>query len=111
MKLEIPLFYNPYNLKHHLLQENIFSVCQKYHDLAYYDPPYGSNNDKMPASRVRYKCYYHIWETICKNDKPETFGVCGRRIDTRDNNNINPFEDFRKTKGRYNTDIAIEKTN
>ena len=43
-------------------------------DLAYYDPPYGSNNDKMPPSRVRYASYYHVWTTIIQNDRPELFG-------------------------------------
>jgi adenine-specific DNA-methyltransferase len=108
MQLKMPDFCNPYGLKHNVLQKDIFSICNKYHDLAYYDPPYGSSNDKMPASRVRYKCYYHIWETICQNDLPETFGACNRRLDTKDHNNINPFEDFRKTEGVYNSDIAIE---
>ena len=109
MILKIPDFYNPYGLKHKIKNKNIFDLCTDYHDLAYYDPPYGSNNDKMPASRVRYKCYYHIWETIIKNDCPQTFGVNNRRIDSSDKININPFEDFRKTNGRYNSDIAIEK--
>ncbi len=76
------------------MQKDIFDIAQNYHDLAYFDPPYGSNNDKMPASRVRYKCYYHIWESVVKNDKPDTFGVSNRRIDTKDHLNINSFEDF-----------------
>lgn len=42
-------------------------------DFAYFDPPYGSNNEKMPPSRVRYASYYHLWTTICKNDKPKLF--------------------------------------
>lgn len=108
MRLELPFFYNPYNLNHKIEQKDIMEISKFYHDLAYYDPPYGSNNDKMPASRVRYKCYYHLWDTICKNDKPSVFGKCNRRIDTKDHFNINHFEDFRKTNGRYNSDIAIE---
>ena len=108
MELKMPTFYNPHYLEHLIYQKDIFDIASKYHDLAYYDPPYGSNNDKMPASRVRYKSYYHIWETIVKNDKPETFGVNHRRVDTKDQNNINPFEDFRKTNDVYNSDLAID---
>ncbi len=109
MELVMPKFFNPHNLAHKIEQKNVFEISKKYHDLVYYDPPYGSANDKMPASRVRYQCYYHIWETISRNDKPQVFGKCNRRTDTKDHNNINPFEDFRKTNGRYNSDIAIEK--
>ena len=48
-------------------------------DLAYFDPPYGSNNEKMPPSRVRYAGYYHIWKSVCLFDKPALFGKAGRR--------------------------------
>lgn len=64
-------------------------------DLAYFDPPYGANS-KMPSSRVRYGSYYHLWETIIKNDKPEVFGAAARREDSRDTNRYNIFEDFRE---------------
>ena len=108
MELKMPTFYNPHHLEHVIYRKNIFDIASQYHDLAYYDPPYGSGNDKMPASRVRYKSYYHIWETIVKNDKPQTFGVNHRRIDSKDHHNINPFEDFRKTNDVYNSDLAID---
>ena len=35
----------------------------------------------MPTSRVRYASYYHIWTTICKNDKPQVKGKANRRLD------------------------------
>lgn len=70
-------------------------------DIAYLDPPYGSSNLKMPPSRVRYKAYYHFWETLCdslyNDDMPELFGKSLRPLDTKDNFYYNPFEDFRKT--------------
>src|SRR5699024_1437016 len=53
-------------------------------DFAYFDPPYGSNNEKMPPSRVRYAAYYHIWTTICRHDRPALFGAASRRKDSRD---------------------------
>lgn len=67
-------------------------------DLAYLDPPYGSNNEKMPPSRVRYGAYYHVWTTICLNDKPELFGKALRRTDTSDRFRSSLFEEFRKNE-------------
>jgi adenine-specific DNA-methyltransferase len=79
-------------------------------DLAYFDPPYGSNNDKMPPSRVRYASYYHLWTTICLNDKPELFGKAKRRKDTSDTLSASVFEEFRKNDhGRFIVIAAIER--
>lgn len=64
-------------------------------DLAYYDPPYGSNNAKMPPSRVRYASYYHFWTSVVLNDRPAIFGAAGRREDSRDGVAASVFEDFR----------------
>jgi len=64
-------------------------------DLAYLDPPYGSNN-KNPSSRVRYLAYYHIWSTIVLNDEPALFGKAARRIDTSDTSGASEFEEYRK---------------
>lgn len=75
-------------------------------DLAYYDPPYGSNNEKMPPSRVRYAAYYHLWTTICRNDRPALFGKALRRSDSSDRLTGSPFEEFRRNdSGRF---IAVE---
>lgn len=75
-------------------------------DLAYLDPPYGSNNEKMPPSRVRYAAYYHVWTTVCLNDRPEVFGKAKRRVDTSDVVAASVFEEFRRNdSGRL---IAVE---
>lgn len=75
-------------------------------DLAYFDPPYGSNNEKMPPSRVRYAAYYHLWKSVCLFDKPELFGKAGRRKDTSDKLAVSEFEEFRRSpSGRF---IAVE---
>jgi adenine-specific DNA-methyltransferase len=60
MQLKVPqLFLN--EKKHTILRNDIFeTVKNREFDLAYFDPPYGSNNEKMPPSRVRYNAYYHI---------------------------------------------------
>ncbi len=96
LQLKVPPFFE-LTQQHTVLQEDIFTAITHHKaDLAYFDPPYGSNNEKMPSSRVRYTAYYHLWETICKNDKPELFGAAGRRSDSSDKVISNPFEDFRK---------------
>ncbi len=74
-------------------------------DLAYFDPPYGSNNAKMPPSRVRYNAYYHFWTSVINNDEPKLFGRACRREDSRDNARYNPFEDY---KGDANGSFAMQ---
>lgn len=71
-------------------------VSSNYYDLVYLDPPYGSANEKIPSSRVRYESYYHFYKTICLNDKPELFGKVGRRKDSKDNDNR--FESYKKNE-------------
>jgi adenine-specific DNA-methyltransferase len=95
----------------HVFRRDIFELVQDIEaDLVYYDPPYGSNNDKMPPSRVRYASYYHLWTTICLNDKPELFGKAKRRKDTSDTISASIFEEFRKNdKGRFIAVDAIDR--
>lgn len=61
-------------------------------DLAYFDPPYGTNNAHTPTSRVRYASYYHLWTTIVLDDRPELFGASNRRSDTVDKLAVTPWE-------------------
>ncbi len=85
---------------HRVERADIFDVTGRVEaDLAYYDPPYGSNNEKMPPSRVRYASYYHVWTTICLHDQPALFGRANRRADTSDTLSHSPFEDFRRGPG------------
>jgi adenine-specific DNA-methyltransferase len=44
-------------------------------DLAYIDPPYNQHS---------YLGNYHIWETLARWDKPETYGVACKRLDCRE---------------------------
>nr|AUN37873.1 adenine-specific methyltransferase [uncultured bacterium] len=97
MKLRLPRII-PTIKEHVVNQADIFDVVSAIDaDLAYYDPPYGSNNDKMPPSRVRYASYYHLWTSICLFDKPDLFGKAKRRADTSDTLSASVFEDFRRT--------------
>ena len=69
LKLSIPLMERKRN-GHQVMRSDIFKALSKVKaDLSYFDPPYGSNNEKMPPSRVRYASYYHIWTTVCLNDQ------------------------------------------
>ena len=92
---------------HLVFQENIFDLIPRTSvDVAYLDPPYGSNNEKMPPSRVRYASYYHVWTSICQFDNPDIFGKANRRKDTSDRVGVSVFEEFRQNdNGRF---IAVE---
>lgn len=108
LMLKVPsVFRNIENNK--VIKSDIFKALQnKCYDLAYFDPPYGSNNEKMPSSRVRYAAYYHIWTSVIKNDRPTLFGKVNRRGDTRDTVATSIFEDYRKdTAGHFNALNAI----
>jgi adenine-specific DNA-methyltransferase len=96
---------------HAVLRNDIFSVItDRSFDLAYFDPPYGSNNEKMPPSRVRYSSYYHLWTSVVRNDKPELFGKVNRREDSRDTISASVFEEFRKNdEGNFIAMEAIQK--
>lgn len=110
LRLCVPAFIEP--TEGHLIhQADIFKILPEVEaDLAYYDPPYGSNNEKMPPSRVRYAAYYHLWTTICLNDHPAIFGKVKRRTDSSDNIAGSIFEEFRKNKqGRFIATDAIER--
>jgi adenine-specific DNA-methyltransferase len=112
MKLEVPDLWINKN-KNVVMNQDVFKALEKLPGniiIAYYDPPYGSNNEKMPPSRVRYASYYHIWTTVCLNDRPEIFGKAGRRADTSDTIAGSVFEEFRKSgTGRFIVIEAIEK--
>ena len=108
MQLECPrLIPQQKSQRHTVYRNDIFELLPKIEaDLAYFDPPYGSNNEKMPPSRVRYASYYHLWTTICRNDRPELFGKACRRVDTSDVVAGSVFEEFRRDEsGRL---IAVE---
>ena len=112
MKLKVPALWINEN-KNVVMNHDIFKALKKLPKniiIAYFDPPYGSNNEKMPPSRVRYASYYHIWTTICLNDKPEIFGKAKRRVDTSDTIAHSVFEEFRRSEsGKFIVIEAIEK--
>jgi adenine-specific DNA-methyltransferase len=106
MRLEVPHLLAS-EAEHTIHKGDIFETVPNVQaDLAYFDPPYGSNNEKMPPSRVRYAAYYHLWTTICLNDRPHVFGKVARRKDSQDTAAASVFEEFRQNdNGGF---IAIE---
>ena len=110
MRLHVPRLI-PKAQNHAVYQGDIFDLAPKVEvDLAYFDPPYGSNNEKMPPSRVRYSAYYHLWTSICLDDRPEVFGKAKRRTDTSDKVANSVFEDFRQNEaGHFVAVDAIER--
>lgn len=111
LRLEEPMYIETTG-SHEVRRGDIFRVLDDLPevDLAYFDPPYGSNNEKMPPSRVRYAAYYHIWTTVCLNDKPRLFGKAKRRVDTRDKVAASVFEDFRRGfSGQFRAVEAIDR--
>lgn len=86
-----------YKAENRVFRKDIFELIREEEfDFVYLDPPYGSNNEKMPPSRVRYNAYYHLWTTVILNDQPDIFGKAGRREDSRDTVSASVFEEFRK---------------
>ena len=109
MKMRLPKRFR-IKTANKVTREDVFDAVKVRHDLAYLDPPYGSNNEKMPPSRVRYASYYHIWKTIVLNDKPAVFGKANRRDDTHDKYASSVFEDFKKdSEGKSIAMQAIDK--
>ncbi len=110
LHLKVPNFV-PTSGNHTVLKGDIFdSIKDRYFDLAYYDPPYGSNNEKMPPSRVRYASYYHIYTSVVLNDEPDIFGKANRREDSRDTTSSSVFEEYKKNEeGHFIATEAIRK--
>jgi adenine-specific DNA-methyltransferase len=110
LQMKVPLIV-PAGESHEVTREDIFKIAPSEQvDLAYFDPPYGSNNEKMPPSRVRYSAYYHIWTTICNNDRPSLFGKVNRRTDSSDSVDGSVFEEFRRdSHGKFISVEAIRR--
>ena len=110
LHLKVPSLL-PKTAPHSVHQRDIFDLIPSVEvDLAYLDPPYGSNNEKMPPSRVRYASYYHLWTTVIIDDEPEVFGAANRRADSRDKVAASIFEEFRKDdEGNFIAVSAIHR--
>lgn len=111
LNLRVPNYQPQENaIRNTVSEKHVFEAAPETNsELAYYDPPYGSNNEKMPPSRIRYAAYYHLWTTVCLNDKPALFGKAMRRQDSSDLQASSVFEDFRKDQnGQFKAIAAID---
>lgn len=61
-------------------------------DLMYLDPPYNQH---------RYFTNYHIWETLVRWDRPETYGVASKRVDARTESNKSVFNKKREMRPAF----------
>lgn len=111
MKMVLPKLISVSDNENKVTKGDVFEAVENISaELAYFDPPYGSSNEKMPPSRVRYASYYHLWTTIVRNDQPKLVGVAKRREDVSDVVAKSVFEEFRKSEsGKFIALEAIEK--
>lgn len=64
-------------------------------DLFYLDPPYNQHS---------YLGNYHVWETLVRWDKPQTYGVANKRTDVKERKS--PFNSKRETKNAMTTVLS-----
>ena len=82
LMLEVPEV-QPTKTKHIIHNSDVFSIIDSVAcDIAYFDPPYGTSNQNLSVS-TRYSSFYHVWNTIVKNDKPATFGKANKPLYTK----------------------------
>lgn len=107
--LRLPRRFTP-KTQNRVIKNDAFQAITNFYDLVYFDPPYGSNNEKMPPSRVRYKAYYHFYKSVILNDKPRVFGKANRREDSRDTAFPCIFEEFKRDESnKFIAMRAIER--
>lgn len=84
--LRVPNVEHNHTFEHKVLTGNIFdltSSLEKY-DIAYFDPPYGTNNKSVSISTVgRYTTFYHLWNTLIKNTKPQVWGMANKPMEIK----------------------------
>jgi len=60
----------------HAMQcDAVDAVASRDFDLVYLDPPYNQH---------RYLGNYHVWESLVRWDKPDTYGIAMKRVDCRE---------------------------
>ncbi len=107
--LKLPRRFTP-KTQNRVIKSDAFQAITNFYDLVYFDPPYGSNNEKMSPSRVRYKAYYHFYKSVILNDKPRVFGKANRREDSRDTAFPCIFEEFKRDESnKFIAMRAIER--
>lgn len=98
LRLEVPNYRRDTTQKHKVYCSDVLSLRNNEFDLCYFDPPYGTSNQVTKTTRVRYFSYYHLWTTVCKNDKPKLFGNSKRREDVSSDSLPGAISVFEDTK-------------
>lgn len=72
--------------EHKILIGDIFDIIgQVESDVAYFDPPYGTSNKAVSVSTVgRYSVFYHLWNTLIENSRPEVWGKANKPLAVKD---------------------------
>ncbi len=81
--LEVPVIDATVDSLHQQFVGDIFDTLKQVTaDIAYFDPPYGTNNKNLSVA-TRYSSFYHLWNTLVTNDRPETFGKASKPVSTK----------------------------
>ncbi len=81
--LELPPIEASHKFKHTVHCKDMYDIIDKVEsDITYVDPPYGTNNKKVSRTGgCRYDSFYHLWNNLVRNDKPEVSGRANRRVE------------------------------
>lgn len=80
--LKVPKVSHSHTFNHRNYVGDVFALLsdmQQDFDIAYVDPPYGTNNKSVSISTVgRYTTFYHLWNTLVENHKPQVWGMANK---------------------------------
>ena len=81
--LELPTIEPRPDSEHQQFVGDIFTTMKQVSaDIAYFDPPYGTNNKNLSVA-TRYSSFYHLWNTLVTNTRPTLFGKASKPVDTK----------------------------
>ena len=81
--LELPNIEHRPDSEHQQFVGDIFATMKEVSaDIAYFDPPYGTNNKNLSVA-TRYSSFYHLWNTLVTNTRPTLFGKASKPVHTK----------------------------
>ncbi len=81
--LEVPVIEKTVDSPHQQFVGDIFDTLKHVTaDIAYFDPPYGTNNKNLSVA-TRYSSFYHLWNTLVTNERPVVFGKASKPVSTK----------------------------
>ena len=81
--LELPPIEQRPDSEHQQFVGDIFTTMKQVSaDIAYFDPPYGTNNKNLSVA-TRYSSFYHLWNTLVTNTRPILFGKASKPVHTK----------------------------